>query len=38
MNLTLQDESKPYEETRNKVHSLLRSFNKFVVNSHQPDP
>ena len=37
MNVTLNNESKPYEDTKNRINSLLHSFNKFIVNNHQPD-
>ena len=38
MNVTLNNESRPYEDTRNRINSLLHSFNKFIINNHQPDP
>ena len=37
MNLTLNNESRAYEETKNRINSLFHSFNKFIVNNHQPD-
>ena len=37
MNLTLNHESKPYEETKTKINSLLSSFNKFIINNYQPN-
>lgn len=36
MNITLNQETKPYEETRNRINILVSTFNKFILSNHQP--
>ena len=36
MNITLNQDSRPYEETRNRISILVSTFNKFILANHQP--
>jgi hypothetical protein len=37
MNLTLNQETKPYEQTLNRINILVSTFNKFIISNHQPN-
>jgi hypothetical protein len=38
MNITLNQDTRPYEETRNRISILVSTFNKFILANHQPGP
>ncbi len=36
MNITLNQDTKPYEETRNRINVLVGVFSKYIIKNHQP--
>lgn len=37
MNVTLAHDTRPYEETRNRISILVSTFNKFILSKHEPN-
>jgi hypothetical protein len=37
MNITLNQDTRPYEETRNRISVLVSTFNKFILANYQPN-